>query len=54
MKTPSFYNDADLHICFDAYSLAGIQFLELEPSDKGTHTNESIILKMCYLHEFVR
>ena len=33
-------------------SLTGIQHLQIEASEKGTHTNESIMLKMCCLCEF--
>ena len=50
MKILGFYNNAHLHICsiclrFDVSSLIEIQYLQIEPSEKGTHTNESMMLK---------
>ena len=33
-------------------SLTEIQYLQIETSEKGTHTNESMMLKMFYLYGF--
>ena len=51
MKTRGFYNDAYLHICSIGLRLAvssvtEIQYLQIEPSEKRSHTNESMMLKM--------
>ena len=35
-------------------SLTEIQYLQIEPYQKGTDHNEITMLKMFYLHEFVR
>ena len=35
-------------------SLTKIQYLQIEPSEKGTYTSESMMLKMFYLNRFVR
>ena len=35
-------------------SLTEIQYLLIEPSGKGTHTNQSLMLKIFYLYGFVR
>ena len=35
-------------------SLTEIHYLQIEPTEKGTYTNESIIPKMCYLYGFFR
>ena len=35
-------------------SLTEIQYLQIEPSEKGTYTNGSMILKICSLYGFVR
>ena len=35
-------------------SLTKTQSLQIEPSEKRTHTNESVMLKMFYLYGFVR
>ena len=45
VKTPSFYGNAYLHICsiwwyLEVSSLTECQYLHIEPSEKGTHTNE--------------
>ena len=50
-----FYDNAHLHICsiclrLDVSSLVKIQYSEIEPSEKGTHTNESMIFKMFFLY----
>ena len=55
MKTPGFYDNAHLHIypiClrFDVLSLTETQYLHIDSSGKGTHTNESMML----LYGFVR
>ena len=47
------------HICsiclkLDVSSLIEIQYSQIEPSEKRTHTNESMMLKMFYLYGFVR
>ena len=52
-------NYAHLHsytICLrpDMYSSTEIQYLQNEPSEKGTHTKESMMLKMFYLYGTVR
>ena len=61
MKTPGFYDNAHLHIypiClrFDVLSLTETQYLHIDSSGKGTHTNESMMLlsMMFYLYGFVR
>ena len=59
MKTPGFCDNAHLHICsiclrLDVSLLTEIQYLQIEPSEKETHTNESIMLKMFYLYGFFR
>ena len=51
IKTPGFYDDAHLHICsiclrLDVFSLTEIQYLQNELSEKGTHTIESMTLKI--------
>ena len=38
----------------DVYSLTKIQYLQIEPSTKGTHISESMMLKMFYLYGFIR
>ena len=53
IKTPGSYENAYLHIwsiCVKQYvsSLIQIQYLQIESSDKGTLTNENMILKMFY------
>ena len=35
-------------------SLTEIQYLQTEPSEQGTHTNGSMMLKMFYLYGFGR
>ena len=35
-------------------SLTEIHYLQIEPSDKGTYDNGSMMLKMFYLHGFVK
>ena len=50
IKTPDFYENAHLRffsICLRHYlsSLTEIQYLQIEPSYKGTHTIESMTLK---------
>ena len=55
MKTPGFYDNAHLHIyliCLRFYvlSLTETQYLHIDSSGKGTHTNESMML----LYGFVR
>ena len=50
-KALGFYDNAHLHngsICLMLVvsSLAEFQYLQIEPSGKGTHTNESMMLKM--------
>ena len=35
-------------------SLTEIQYLLIEPSGKGTHTNQSLMFKIFYLYGFVR
>ena len=47
------------HVCsiclkLDVSSLTEIQYSQIEPSEKRTHTNESMMLKMFYLYGFVR
>ena len=59
IKTHGFYDSAYLHICsicvrLDVSSVTEIQYLQNEPSGKGTHTNKSIMLKMFCVHRFVR
>ena len=59
IKSPIFYDNAHLHICLiclrlDVPSLTKIQYLQIEPSKKRTLTNESLMLKMFYLCEFIR
>ena len=59
MVTLGFYDNADLYICsiclkLDVFSLAEIQYCQIEPSKKRSHPNESMILKMFYLYRFVR
>ena len=59
MKTRGFYNDAYLHICsiclrLDVSLLPEIQYLQIEPSGKETHTNESMMPKIFYLYGLVR
>ena len=54
LKTPGFYENAHLliySICLRHYvsSLTEIQYLQIEPSEKGHHINESMMLKMFYL-----
>ena len=58
-KTPGFYNNVHLHICSIFLRLVvslitEIHYLQIEPGGKGTHVNESMMLKMFYLYEFVR
>ena len=58
-KTPHFYDDAYFHICSTCLRLVlsswtEIQYLEIKPSGKGTHTNEIMMLKMFFLYGFVR
>ena len=54
-KTPGFYDNAHLHVCsiclrLFVSSLKEIQYLQIEPSEKGTHTNESLMLKTkCFI-----
>ena len=45
MKTPGFHNDAHLHICsiglrLVVSSMTEIQYLQIEPSEKRSHTND--------------
>ena len=59
IKAPGFSNNVHLHICskftrLDVSSLTEIQYLQIESSEKGTYTNESMMLKMFYLYRFVR
>ena len=54
MKTPGFYDNAYLHNSSDVSSLTEIQYWEIEPSEKETHSNESMRFKMFYLHEYFR
>ena len=37
-----------------ASSLTEIQYLQIKPGEKRTHTSESMMLKMFYLYEFFR
>ena len=58
IKTPGFYNNANLHICLICLrlvmsSLTEIQYLQIELSAQGMHTNEKIMLKMFYLYRFI-
>ena len=51
IKTPSLCNNAHLHICsicfkLDLSSLTEIQYLQIEPSEKETRIDESMMLKM--------
>ena len=59
IKTPGFYNNTYLHICsiclrLDVSSLSEIQYLQTEPSEKETHINKRVMLKMFYLYGLVR
>ena len=59
IEVPGFYDNAHLSIfsiclIFDMSSLTEIQHLEIESSEKGTHTNERMMLKMFYLCGFVK
>ena len=59
IKTPGFYDNEHLHICsiclrLAVSSLTEIQYLQIEPGGKGTHTDESMMLKMFYLYGFIR
>ena len=59
MKTPGFQDNARFYNCPiglrpDVSSLTEIKYLQIEPSKKGTHTNENMMLKMIFLHRFVR
>ena len=38
----------------DVSSLTEIQYLQIDPSEKGTHTNKIMMLEMFYLYGFVR
>ena len=38
----------------DVPSLTEIEYLQIKPSKKGTHTNESMMFKIFYLYKFVR
>ena len=54
IKTPGFYDNAYLHICsiclrLDVSSLTEIQYLQIEQSEKATHTNESTMIIIFYL-----
>ena len=47
--TPGFYDSEHSHICsvclmFGVSSLIEIQWLQIEPSEKGTHTSECMML----------
>ena len=47
-----------MHICsiclrLDVSLLTEIYYLQIEPCEKGTHSNETIILKRFYLYEIV-
>ena len=58
-KRPGFYDNVHLNICsickrLVVSSLTKVHYLEIEPSEKGTHTNESMLLKMFYRYGFVR
>ena len=53
-----FYDNAHFHICSASLrlvvsSLTEILYWQIEPSGKGTHTNESMMLKMFYQYGFV-
>ena len=59
MKTPGFYDNSHLHICsiclrLIVSSLTKNQYLQIEPGQKGTHTNENMMLKIFYLYGFLR
>ena len=59
IKALDFYDNAHLHICLICLrlavsSLSKIQYLQIEPNEKGTHTNESMMFKMFYLCGFFR
>ena len=58
-KNACFYDNAHFYICLICWrlnvsSLTKIQYLQIEPSEKRTHTNENMMLKMFFLYGFVR
>ena len=53
IKTPGFPDNAYLHICsiclrLDGSSLTKIQYLQVEPSEKRTYTNGSMMLDVLF------
>ena len=54
MQKPDFYDKSGLHISSICLRLDEIQYLQIERSEKGKHTNESMMLKMFYLYGFIR
>ena len=51
LKSPKAFS---VSLRLDMSSLTEIQCLQTEPSEKGIHTNESMMLKMFYLYRFVK
>ena len=54
IQTPGIYESAHLHICsiylrHYVSLLTETQYLHVEPSDKGTHTIENMMLKMFFI-----